>query len=170
MHTASSAMSFHERLGEVAARIETTLDTLLSPEAGPGEILRPARLLESMRYATLGGGKRLRPFLVVETARLLGAEGANVLRAAAADEMVHCYSVVHDDLPGMDNDDLRRGRPRVHKAFDEATAILAGDGLLTYAFDVIASEATHANGAVRAALAAGPARAPGPPRRQGGPP
>jgi len=161
MQTASSAISFPERLSEVAARIETTLDRLLSPEAGAGEILRPARLLESMRYATLGGGKRLRPFLVVETARLLGAEGDNVLRAAAAIEMVHCYSLVHDDLPGMDNDDLRRGRPTVHKAFDEATAILAGDGLLTYAFDVIASEPTHADGAVRAALACGLARAAG---------
>ena len=97
-----------------------------------------------MRYATLGGGKRLRPFLVVETARLFGVEGEGPLRAGAALEMIHCYSLVHDDLPAMDDDDLRRGRPTAHKAFDEATAILAGDALLTYAFDVMADEATHA--------------------------
>ena len=155
------ATSFRERLTKVAAEVEATLDRLLSVQPGPGEITRPERLVQSMRYATLGGGKRLRPFLVVEAARLFGAEGANVLRAAAAIEMVHCYSLVHDDLPGMDDDDLRRGRPTVHKAFDEATAILAGDGLLTYAFDVIAAEATHRDAGVRAKLAVGLARAAG---------
>jgi farnesyl diphosphate synthase len=114
-----------------------------------------------MRYASLGGGKRFRPFLTIETARLLGAEGAGVLRAAAAIEMVHCYSLVHDDLPALDNDDLRRGRPATHKAFDEATAILAGDGLLTYAFDVTADPATHPDPGVRAELVLALARAAG---------
>jgi len=128
------------------------LDMLLSPEPLPGETVRPRRFLEAMRYASLGGGKRLRPFLMVETARLFGIEGEGVLRAAAALEMVHCYSLVHDDLPALDNDDLRRGRPTTHKAFDEATAILVGDGLLTYAFDVTADPATHPDPAVRAGL------------------
>jgi farnesyl diphosphate synthase len=126
-----------------------------------GEVERPARLLEAMRYASLGGGKRLRPFLVVETARLFGVEGEGVSRTAAALEMVHCYSLVHDDLPAMDDDDLRRGRPTAHKAFDEATAILAGDGLLTYAFDVLADPRTHADPAVRADLVLGLARGAG---------
>jgi farnesyl diphosphate synthase len=114
-----------------------------------------------MRYATLAGGKRLRPFLVVEGARLFGVEPEGALRAAAAIEMVHCYSLVHDDLPAMDDDDMRRGRPTVHKAFDEATAILAGDGLLTRAFEVLADPATHPDGAVRCALVAALARAAG---------
>jgi farnesyl diphosphate synthase len=114
-----------------------------------------------MRYATLGGGKRLRPFLVVEAARLFGVEGEGVLRAAAALEMIHCYSLVHDDLPAMDDDDLRRGRPTTHKAYDEATAILVGDGLLTYAFDVTADPVTHADPAVRAELVLALARASG---------
>ena len=114
-----------------------------------------------MRYATLGGGKRLRPFLVIEAARLFGVTGDGPLRTACALEMIHCYSLVHDDLPAMDDDDLRRGRPTAHKAFDEATAILAGDGLLTYAFDVLADPATHADPAVRAALVLALARAAG---------
>jgi farnesyl diphosphate synthase len=114
-----------------------------------------------MRHGTLNGGKRLRPFLTVETARLCGAEGEGVLRAACAVELVHCYSLVHDDLPAMDDDDLRRGQPTVHRAFDEATAILAGDGLLTLAFDVMAGEVTHPDAQVRAALVLGLARASG---------
>jgi farnesyl diphosphate synthase len=114
-----------------------------------------------MRHGALAGGKRLRPFLVIETADLLGASGAGVVRAACAVELVHCYSLVHDDLPAMDDDDLRRGRPTVHKAFDEATAILAGDGLLTYAFDILADPATHAEGDVRSALVLALARASG---------
>jgi len=114
-----------------------------------------------MRYATLGGGKRLRPFLVIETARLFGVTGAGPLRAGCALEMVHCYSLAHDDLPAMDDDDLRRGRPTTHKAFDEATAILAGDGLLTYAFDVLADPATHESPLVRAELTLAMARAAG---------
>ena len=145
----------------MADAIEAHLDALLHPRTEPGEIMRPARLLEAMRYACLGGGKRLRPFLAVETARMLGAEGEGVLRAACALEMVHCYSLVHDDLPAMDDDDLRRGRPTLHKAFDEATAILAGDSLMTYAFDILADPATHADAAVRARLVLALARASG---------
>lgn len=152
---------FDERLRSVADAVETTLDRLLSPEALPGEVVRPDRLLDAMRYSTLGGGKRLRPFLVVETARLFGVEGEGPLRAGAALEMIHCYSLVHDDLPAMDDDDLRRGRPTAHKAYDEATAILSGDALLTYAFDVMAGEATHSDPTVRAALVLGLARASG---------
>jgi farnesyl diphosphate synthase len=117
--------------------------------------------MAAMRYATLGGGKRLRPFLVVETAALWGASGAPVLRAAAAIEFVHCYSLAHDDLPAMDDDDLRRGRPTTHRAFDDATAILAGDGLLTFAFDVLADEPTDSDPAVRVALVKTLARAAG---------
>src|SRR6202012_4398758 len=105
---------------------------LLSTEPLPGEVARPARLVEAMRYAALGGGKRLRPFLVVETARLFGVEDEGGVRTGAGLEMIHCYSLVHDDLPAMDDDDLRRGRPTAHRAFDEAPAILAGDALLTY--------------------------------------
>ena len=95
-----------------------------------------------MRHGVLNGGKRLRPFLVLESAALFGADESAALRVAAALECVHCYSLIHDDLPAMDDDDLRRGQPTVHKAFDEATAILAGDSLLTLAFDIIADEAT----------------------------
>ncbi len=105
-----------------------------------------------MRYAALDGGKRLRPFILIEAARLFGREGEGVVRAAAALECVHCYSLVHDDLPAMDDDDTRRGKPTVHRAFDEATAILAGDALLTLAFGVLADPATDDDPAVRAAL------------------
>ena len=161
MNDTNVATAFRMRLDEIANATEAMLDKLLSPRVLQGEIERPARLLEAMRYASLGGGKRLRPFLMAETARLLGVTGEGVLRAAAALEMVHCYSLVHDDLPAMDDDDLRRGRPTAHKAFDEATAILAGDGLLTYAFDVLADPATHSDAAVRADLVLGLARGAG---------
>ncbi len=114
-----------------------------------------------MRYASLGGGKRLRPFLTVETAALFGVKRQHALMAGAAIELVHCYSLVHDDLPAMDDDDLRRGRPTAHKKFDEATAILAGDGLLTFAFDVLARPETHPDAGVRIALVTGLARAAG---------
>lgn len=153
--------TFATRLTTVADEIEATLDRLLGEAALAGEVIRPARLREAMRYATLGGGKRLRPFLLVETARLFGVAGEGPLRAGAALEMIHCYSLVHDDLPAMDDDALRRGRPTVHIAFDEATAILAGDGLLTYAFDVMADAATHPDPLVRANLVLGLARAAG---------
>ena len=114
-----------------------------------------------MRHACLAGGKRLRPFLLIETARLFDQEGPGILRAAAALELVHCYSLVHDDLPAMDDDDLRRGRPTVHKAFDEATAILAGDSLLTLAFDLMGDEPTHSDPLIRARLVTSLARAAG---------
>lgn len=128
---------FEARLADVAAACERALDALLGETAAPGEVTRPARLLAAMRHGALGGGKRLRPFLTVETARALGLDGEGPLLAGCALELAHCYSLVHDDLPAMDDDDLRRGRPTVHVAYDEATAILAGDSLLTLAFDTI---------------------------------
>jgi farnesyl diphosphate synthase len=161
MTAGTAEPEFQARLAAVAEATEQMLDRLLSSEALPGETYRPPRFVEALRYATLGGGKRLRPFLMVETARLFGVENEGVLRAAAALEMIHCYSLVHDDLPALDNDDLRRGRPTTHKAYDEATAILVGDGLLTYAFDVTADPATHADPAVRAELVLALARGAG---------
>jgi farnesyl diphosphate synthase len=159
---------FSARLARNAVEIERLLETLLSGGPGIGEIARPGRLLAAMRHGSLGGGKRLRPFLVIETARALGGHEASALRAGAAIELVHCYSLVHDDLPAMDDDDLRRGQPTVHKAYDEATAILAGDGLLTLAFDVLADPATHASAEIRAALVLALARAAGPGGMVGG--
>ena len=153
--------AFAARLAEVGAAMETELDTLLTPRALDGEPARPARLLEAMRYGVLGGGKRLRPFLVVETARAFGLVGEGPRRVGAAIECVHGYSLIHDDLPAMDDDDLRRGRPTVHKAFDEATAILTGDGLLTLAFEILARPQTAPDAGVRADLCAGLARASG---------
>lgn len=149
------------RLAQNAVAIEALLEALLSDAPAAGEIARPPRLVAAMRHGALAGGKRLRPFLTVETARFLGVPAEQARRAGAAVELLHCYSLVHDDLPAMDDDDLRRGRPTVHKAFDEATAILAGDALLTLAFEVLADEATHPDGAVRAALVASLARASG---------
>jgi len=152
---------FKRHLDQVALDTEKLLERLLAPAAVAGERLRPARLLEAMRYATLGGGKRLRPFLVVETASLFGAPRRQALMVAAALECVHCYSLVHDDLPAMDNDSLRRGRPTVHKAFDDATAILVGDGLLTFAFDILSRPQTHQDPALRVRLISALARAAG---------
>jgi farnesyl diphosphate synthase len=133
----------------------------LAAEPAPGEIARPERLLAAMRHAVLGGGKRLRPFLLVETAALFGASRDGALLAGCALECLHCYSLVHDDLPAMDDDDLRRGRPTVHKEFDEATAILTGDGLLTIAFDVLSRTEVHKDAGVRIALVSELARASG---------
>lgn len=152
---------FQSELKAAATATEAMLDKLLTPAPEAGETARPARLLEAMRYAALGPGKRLRPFLVIETARLLGRADDGVVRAGAALECIHCYSLVHDDLPAMDDDDLRRGRPTTHKAFDEATAILAGDALLTIAFHILADEATDSDPAVRGTLLAGLATASG---------
>lgn len=126
-----------------------------------GEISRPANLLEAMRHAVLNGGKRLRPFLVSETAALLGGDVQAALRIGAALECIHCYSLVHDDLPAMDNDDMRRGKPTVHVAFDEATAILAGDSLLTFSFDIIAAPETALSDRQKTALVLALARAAG---------
>jgi farnesyl diphosphate synthase len=152
---------FADRLGEIAYETEALLDRLLASEPADGERARPARLLEAMRYSSLGGGKRLRPFLVVESAALFGVARPGALMAGAALECVHCYSLAHDDLPAMDNDDLRRGRPTTHKAFDEATAVLAGDGLLTFAFDILCRPETHPDPHVRLKLVAALARAAG---------
>ena len=152
---------FATHLSETAKAVDSVLLELFTATTLPGETERPARVTDSMRYAALAGGKRLRPFLVVETARLFGVEGQGVLRAAAAIECVHCYSLVHDDLPAMDDDDLRRGQPTTHRKFDEATAILAGDALLTYAFDILADEPTAADANIRVALVKTLARASG---------
>jgi farnesyl diphosphate synthase len=152
---------FKQRLDQVAADTERLLDRLMARKLAPGELARPARLLEAMRYASLGGGKRLRPFLVVESAKLFGVPRRQALMVAAALECVHCYSLVHDDLPAMDDDSLRRGRPTTHKAFDEATAILAGDGLLTFAFDILSRPQTHAKPDIRIHLISALARAAG---------
>jgi farnesyl diphosphate synthase len=152
---------FLTRLEAVAADTEALLDRLLAVKPAQGELSRPARLIEAMRYSSLGGGKRFRPFLVVECARLLKVPRARALMAGAALECVHCYSLVHDDLPAMDNDELRRGQPTAHKKFDEATAILAGDGLLTFAFDIASRPQTHPDPAVRVALVNALARASG---------
>jgi farnesyl diphosphate synthase len=159
---------FAARLAEVARATEAMLALLLSDAARPGEIARPPRLMAAMRHAVLGGGKRLRPCLVVEAARLFGRGEDSVLRVAAAIELLHGYSLVHDDLPSMDDDDLRRGRPTVHRAFDEATAILAGDALQSLAFDVLADPATDPDPAIRADLVLGLARACGPGGMVGG--
>ncbi len=148
--------TFQTELVAIATATNAELDRLLAPVSGP-----EGRVTEAMRYAALDGGKRLRPFLAVASADLFDVPRARALRAAAAVEMIHCYSLVHDDLPAMDDDDLRRGRPTVHKRFDEATAILAGDALLTEAFAVLADPATHPDGAIRAALVAELARASG---------
>ena len=150
---------FSERLTQLGDVVERHLGSLLDAKR-PGGI-EAGQLGAAMRYATLGGGKRFRPFLVVETAALFGVPETQALNAAAALECIHCYSLVHDDLPAMDDDDLRRGRPTVHKAYDEATAILAGDGLLTFAFEILARPDTHPDPAVRAALVLGLARASG---------
>ena len=120
-----------------AAAVERLLQSLLDGRPRSGEIARPARLLAAMRHGVLNGGKRLRPFLVVETAALFGGNAHAALHVAASLECLHSYSLIHDDLPAMDDDDLRRGQPTVHRAFDEATAILAGDALLTLAFDIL---------------------------------
>jgi farnesyl diphosphate synthase len=156
-----AAATFRQRLDSVAADTEALLGMLLGDTMLPEERARPKRLMDAMRHVALGGGKRLRPFLVVETGVLFEVPRARTLMAGAALECVHCYSLAHDDLPAMDNDDLRRGRPTAHKQFDEATAILAGDGLLTLAFDILARNETHPNPAVRAELVLALARGAG---------
>jgi farnesyl diphosphate synthase len=152
---------FPKQLASVAAETEAVLKQLLDDPPLEGEISRPRRLAAAMRHAALDGGKRLRPFLLVETASIFDAPRGGALMAGAALELVHCYSLVHDDLPAMDDDDLRRGRPTVHRAFDEATAILAGDALLTLAFDVMARSQVHGDPAVQIALVFELARASG---------
>ena len=145
-----------QALKDSTKAVETALETLLPSPRGLN-----GRIFEAMRYATFAGGKRLRPFLVLQSAGLFGVLPENAVRVAAAIEALNTYSLVHDDLPAMDNDDLRRGRPTTHKAFDEATAILTGDALLTIAFEILADPATHANPAVRCALVSCLAKAAG---------
>jgi farnesyl diphosphate synthase len=152
---------FLARLEAIAKDIDNLLDQLLSAKPAAGELARPGRLIEAARYSSLGGGKRFRPFLVVECAALFKVPRQRSLMAGAALECVHCYSLVHDDLPAMDNDDLRRGQPTAHKAYDEATAILVGDGLLTFAFDILSRTQTHPDPGVRIELVSALARASG---------
>ncbi len=156
-------MTFAQRLDRIRGLTETRLATLvgtktecLERDAHPSK-----RLLDAIGHATLGGGKRFRPFLVVETAALFGLSETQALDTAAAVECIHCYSLAHDDLPAMDNDATRRGLPTVWKAFDEWTAILAGDALLTLAFEILAKPETHPNPEVRLALISGLAKAAG---------
>ena len=143
-------------LEEAVDAVEQLLDNLILIPDG-----REARVVEAMRYSTFAGGKRLRPFLVIASADLFGVRREQSLRVAAAVEMVHTYSLVHDDLPCMDDDDLRRGKPAAHVKFDEATALLAGDGLLTQAFAVLADEETSHHAGIRAELVSSLARAAG---------
>lgn len=157
----AAEQGFTHKLGTIADAVEAFLAERLEPETQPGEIARPPRLMEAMRHAVLGGGKRLRPFLAVETARMLGGDEAGALAAGSAIELVHCYSLVHDDMPAMDDDDLRRGKPTVHKAYDEATAILVGDALQTLAFEILADPAWQPDAGIRADLVLGLARASG---------
>lgn len=139
-------------LKSAAQRLETALARALQTGALSGPGPAPERLVAAMRHGSLNGGKRLRPFLVEQAAGIFGIEVERAVPTGLAVEMVHCYSLVHDDLPAMDDDDLRRGQPTVHKAYDEATAILAGDTLLTHAFAVLADPATHPDAAIRIRL------------------
>ena len=159
----SQATGFEEALAQAARLTDAALDRLLVVPPG-----LEARVYEAMRYSALSPGKRLRPFLVLAGSRLFGVAQRCALQAATALEMVHAYSLVHDDLPAMDNSDLRRGRPTTHKRFDDATAILAGDGLLTMAFEVLAHPDTHGDPAVRSELVMSLAQAAGPAGMVGG--
>ncbi|AQT48369.1 MULTISPECIES: polyprenyl synthetase family protein [Bartonella] len=152
---------FTNLLARNARQIGEMLDAKLSNHIESGEIARPPRLLAAMRHGVLNGGKRLRPFLVIETARLFDANIEAAQCVGAALEAIHCYSLIHDDLPAMDNDDLRRGKPTVHKAFDEATAILAGDALLTIAFDFLSDDKLELDAKIRLQLINGLARSAG---------
>lgn len=152
---------FEDALAACAVRMEIVLSGLLNNLPLDGELHRPARLLSAMQHGALNGGKRIRPFLLVETAQLFDCSDDAVWRVAAALECVHCYSLVHDDLPAMDDDDIRRGLPTVHRAFDEATAILAGDSLLTFAFDILAARETDLEASTKTDLVVGLARASG---------
>lgn len=148
--------AFEVLIRETAQLVETALDGFLPRSEGP-----LGRVVDAMRWAALDGGKRLRPFLLIAAADMFECPRARSARAGCAVEMIHCYSLIHDDLPAMDDSDLRRGRPSVHKAFDDATAILAGDALLTQAFEILAGKETHPSAEVRCALALELARASG---------
>ena len=149
-------ITFDQKLSEAADRVTVALDALLPRADGP-----EARLMSAMRYAALGPGKRVRPFLALECGRLVNADERGMLRIAAALECVHAYSLIHDDLPCMDDDDMRRGRPTVHKAYDEATAVLAGDALQAAAFEILAHPDTHGRSSIRIRLVERLARASG---------
>jgi farnesyl diphosphate synthase len=149
--------TFTQALSDAGNAVTDMLDRLLPVDAD----LPEARLVDAMRYSALSSGKRIRPFLVIRSASLFNVAERSALRVAAAVEMIHCYSLIHDDLPAMDDDDLRRGLPTVHIKYDEATAILAGDALLTKAFEVLAEEATYSDPAVRCELIAGLAKGVG---------
>jgi len=148
--------TFDATIRETARLVEAALDGCLPRGEGP-----LGRVADAMRHGALDGGKRLRPFLLIAAADMFAAPRPRSVRAGCAVEMIHCYSLIHDDLPAMDDSDLRRGRPSVHKAFDEATAILAGDALLTQAFEILAGKETHPSAEVRCALALELARASG---------
>ncbi len=152
----SDPKNFKASLAETATAVEQLMDRLIPIPDGP-----EARVHEAMRYAIMAGGKRLRPFLVLAGSALFGVSRRSALRVAAAIEFLHTYSLIHDDLPAMDNSDLRRGKPTCHKAFDEATAILAGDALLTLAFEILADPDTHGDPAVRCELVTALAKAAG---------
>jgi farnesyl diphosphate synthase len=152
----SQATGFRNTLRQTADDVEAALDRLLPVPAG-----HHAVVVEAMRYAALGGGKRLRPFLVLETARMLGGDMDHAMTVGCALECLHVYSLVHDDLPCMDDDDLRRGKPTVHKQYDDAIAVLAGDGLLTHAFELLASDGAHTDPIIRTRLVLELARAGG---------
>jgi len=143
-------------MADSARAVADTLQRMLPQSDFPEH-----KLFDAMRYGTLGAGKRLRPFLVLSSARIFGVDDDCALRAAAAVECVHCYSLIHDDLPAMDDADLRRGQPTVHKKFDEATAVLAGDALLTLAFEILADPRTHEDPQVRCRLVTALAKASG---------
>ena len=151
-----SVTEFELQLSEIADRVTVALDRLIAPADGP-----EAQLMRAMRYAALATGKRLRPFYVLKLGELFDAPETSLLRTAAALECVHTYSLIHDDLPCMDDDDLRRGQPTVHKEFDEATAVLAGDALLTLAFEILSHGDTHQDGHIRCRLVEKLARASG---------
>jgi farnesyl diphosphate synthase len=140
-------IAFERSLRDAAAEVERALDRALPLPDGP-----EAKVVEAMRYAATGPGKRLRPYLVLCSADLFGVQRSCALRVAAAIELVHSYSLIHDDLPALDDSDMRRGRPSLHRQFDEATAILAGDALLTLAFEILSEEETHGDPMVRCEL------------------
>jgi len=160
---AAASLSLKAALTQVGADIDRRLDVFLAIPDDPR-----ANLYRAMRHSAIGGGKRLRPLLVFATARLFGVDRDCTGRTATAIECIHVYSLIHDDLPAMDNDDMRRGKPTVHKAYDEATAILAGDSLHALAFEILADQATHADPFVRAELVLELARAAGPSGMAGG--
>lgn len=147
----------HKAIQDSASDVTEEIDRLLPVQEGMG-----ARLTDAMRYSALAGGKRLRPFLVLKSAELFSVSPSSALTVAAAAELLHCYSLVHDDLPAMDNSDMRRDQPSCHKEFDEATAILAGDGLLTYAFEILTHQRSHPDPSVRLELIRVMAQAAGP--------